>query len=382
MRECCLHVKFHLNLTSLCVAGAPPKESVGGSLETKAGVSSQAKTAPTCRLFKKTAASRCGSLRGGAAASSAAPPDSTAGGHDDSSQKPEAPAEPPSKFARSSKGAAEPAGGVSLQASDPGKVGVSLPHSDAHIWLVQKALKLHRGVPIDDPANAQWRTDCFPHLDRTRHSTTWRAFPQPGRAGGPVILKAHHEICAGELIDEVHFLSQLRHPNIIELMDVSFISGKNCMVLADGGANLCRWTRDTVGGPPCSMFETLAPQLLEGVQYVHSCSIVHCDLKPANMVVSPTGVLRLIDFGCAFVDLPGHRQVRSYESIENHGLFYGTTPYRAIEIALGAADFGKPADMWSVGCCCFEMLVCKGLFRSDIKDPELVPECFAQFWAA
>ena len=142
-----------------------------------------------------------------------------------------------------------------------------------------------------------------------------------------------------------------------------------------------QWIRDSAlqGGPPCEKLHVLVPQLLQGVQYVHSRSIVHGDLKPGNMVVSQHGVLRLVDFGSAWVDLPGHRRViRSHEGTERSALLCGTTPYKAIELVLGAADFGKPADIWAVGCVGFEMLVCKGLFRSSITSSELVPECFAQ----
>ena len=248
------------------------------------------------------------------------------------------------------------------------------------MWLAQKALSLYMGVKLDDPASDKYRTDCFPPLTTTRHSKTWRWWPKEMR-GDPMILKVHLEVCAMEFLHEVNFLSQLAHPNICELLDVSFMSKHgNCMVIADAGENLLHWIRESTkkGDPPCDRLVELVPQMFQGLQYVHSRSIVHCDVKPGNICVNTDGVLRFIDFGCAFVDLPGHRPKRDFDTIEKDGLQYGTTPYRAIEIAVGDEHFGKPADMWSAGCVLFEMLVCKGLFRSDIKIDELVPECFAQ----
>ena len=59
-------------------------------------------------------------------------------------------------------------------------------------------------------------------------------------------------------------------------------------------------------------------------------------------------------------------------------LEYGTTHYRAIEVMLGARDFGKPADMWAVGCIMFELIVCVGLFRPDATRAEVLSGCFSQ----
>ena len=83
------------------------------------------------------------------------------------------------------------------------------------------------------------------------------------------------------------------------------------------------------GVPPCPGMNSFILQLFKAVAHVHSRDIVHCDLKPQNMVVDEHGVVRLIDFGCAFVDLPGHRSQRSFEDIKANGLEYGTDPITA-----------------------------------------------------
>ena len=122
----------------------------------------------------------------------------------------------------------------------------------------------------------------------------------------------------------------------------------------------------------------LADQLLGAVQYLHSKCVMHTDLKPANMVLDADEVLRLIDFGACLVDAPGHRLLQDPAELAK-GLNYGTMPYRAIELALGDAAFGRAVDIWSLGCLCFELAVLQPLFPGEWchDNRTLVSGCFA-----
>ena len=254
--------------------------------------------------------------------------------------------------------------------------GASPPSHSCNMWLIQKSLKLFCGTALDDPAASRYRISGATPLRTTPFSTTYSVLlPNSDK----VVVKALHKLENVVFLCEVDFLSKLRHPNIVDLVDVATVDERLCVVTRDCGQDLSKLMRARKGAPPYPGIGLLVRQLLDGMSYVHLHDVVHSDLKPANIVVDKQGVLRLIDFGCAFVDLPGYRTMRSFDELEQKAIPYGTLPYRSIEVVLGKADFGRPMDVWAVGCIIFELTVCARLFCDRCLTPEsLVSGCFAQ----
>lgn len=92
-------------------------------------------------------------------------------------------------------------------------------------------------------------------------------------------------------------------------------------------------------------------QVLCGVKYIHSADVIHRDLKPGNILVSARGVLKICDFGLArAVTLSAHKL--SVDPITN---YVATRWYRAPELILRWDRYGKPVDMWAVGCILAEL---------------------------
>ncbi|XP_068491401.1 uncharacterized protein [Phaseolus vulgaris] len=94
-----------------------------------------------------------------------------------------------------------------------------------------------------------------------------------------------------------------------------------------------------------------AKQLFIALKHLRNCGVLHCDIKPDNMLVNEAkNVLKLCDFGNAM--FAGKNEVTPY---------LVSRFYRAPEIILGLS-YDHPLDIWSVGCCLYELYVGKVLF--------------------
>jgi serine/threonine-protein kinase len=147
-----------------------------------------------------------------------------------------------------------------------------------------------------------------------------------------------------ELIDEFRRESKLtmglEHRNVLPIRDASFIDGYFVIV-----SPLAARTLDDRLGKRMS-FETayaFGTQLLSAVAYAHGCGIIHCDIKPENILLFDDGTLRLGDFGIA-------KAIQ--KTITSSGT--GTLGYMAPEQAMGKPS--TRSDVFSVGLIVYRML--------------------------
>lgn len=164
-------------------------------------------------------------------------------------------------------------------------------------------------------------------------------------------------------IREVKVLQELRHPNVIRLIDC-FSSGSTTpslnLVLEFLDTDLERLIKDkSIVFSPADIKSWMA-MLLRGLEYCHCHFFLHRDLKPNNLLISPTGELKIADFGMAreLAD-PGVRMTS----------LVITSWYRPLELFFGAKQYSPAVDMWSVGCIMGELLLRIPLFagQSDIQ---------------
>ena len=116
---------------------------------------------------------------------------------------------------------------------------------------------------------------------------------------------------------------------------------------------------------PIALTEVLqiAAEVASALAHVHSCGIVHRDVKPENLWISAGGDIKLGDFGLSLAS--GELQPGAGESIE------GTAAYIAPEQALGApAD--QRSDLYSLGALLYELLCAQPPFVADDPDATLM----------
>lgn len=100
-------------------------------------------------------------------------------------------------------------------------------------------------------------------------------------------------------------------------------------------------------------------QVLRGVLYIHSSSVIHRDLKPSNLLLNKNCDLKICDFGLArALDTGGTDNMLTEYVV--------TRWYRAPEVILNASNYTKELDIWSVGCIMAELLGRTPLFPGII----------------
>lgn len=139
---------------------------------------------------------------------------------------------------------------------------------------------------------------------------------------------------------EVRLIAKLDHPNILPLKDASFIGDHFVIVFPLGERTLADRLRKRVSTGKALDY---SGQLLEGVAYAHRHRIVHCDIKPENVILFPGDRLRLTDFGIAKI---AQRTIR--------GSGTGTVGYMAPEQAMGRPS--ARSDVFSLGVVIYRLL--------------------------
>lgn len=151
---------------------------------------------------------------------------------------------------------------------------------------------------------------------------------------------------AGQLQNEAGLLANLSHPNLVSVYASGLKAGIPFVVMEwTAGVDLKSMLRGRV---PMDMDEGLwlMVQACEGVGYAHHNGIVHCDLKPQNMIVRADDTLQVTDFGLA-------RRVTAVET--RSPVVWGSPQYYAPEQAAGMAP--TPAsDVYSLGIVTYEVL--------------------------
>lgn len=171
-----------------------------------------------------------------------------------------------------------------------------------------------------------------------------------------VRLDHEDEGVPGTAIREICLLKELRHTNIVALLDVLCQPTQLYLVFEYLDYDLKKFMKSHNGDLTMQQVKSFSYQLLNGVAYCHSHRVLHRDLKPQNLLLNNDGIMKIADFGLARAfSIP----VKTY----THEVV--TLWYRAPEILLGQRQYATPVDLWSVGCIIAEMCTGMALFPGD-----------------
>jgi dual specificity tyrosine-phosphorylation-regulated kinase 2/3/4 len=163
---------------------------------------------------------------------------------------------------------------------------------------------------------------------------------------------------------EVSFHSSLNHADsegcscVARMLDTFDFRGHICAVFEVLGQNLYEYVRRSgFRSLPVLDVRRVGREVLEAVAFTHANGIVHCDLKPENVLIVPNSAplsVRVIDYGSACrIGQP-------------HFSYIQSRFYRAPEVILGI-PYGPPMDVWSFGCLIAELVAGQPLFPGETE---------------
>jgi eukaryotic-like serine/threonine-protein kinase len=176
------------------------------------------------------------------------------------------------------------------------------------------------------------------------------------------IKKLHPGVSQDQLIRarfrrEMEILERLSHPHIVRYYGGGEDDGIlfYVMELVDGGT--VKGLLQVKGVFDWPIVAEVTRQICSALQYAHNHGVIHRDLKPSNLFLTKTGEIKLGDFGIA--------RNLDRSDITSTGMTVGTHAYMAPEQITGDEAVSGKADLYSLGCCLFEMLVGRTPFQGD-----------------
>ncbi len=164
-----------------------------------------------------------------------------------------------------------------------------------------------------------------------------------------------HQSLADRFLREIRLLASLNHPNIAALRTALTYENQLVMIMefVEGETLANRIAR-----APISTAEAVdySKQILAALSYAHKHNIIHRDIKPANMMLTPQGVVKLMDFGIARSGTDG--------SLTSTGTTLGSLNYMPPEQVRGEAADAR-SDIYSFGISLYELLTGKLPFQGD-----------------
>jgi serine/threonine-protein kinase len=166
-----------------------------------------------------------------------------------------------------------------------------------------------------------------------------------------VSIRDQRQACAVE----ARAAARVSHPGVVRILDSGFDDG-HCFVVMElaEGKTLAEILRER-GALPIARALGIAAQVADALEAAHLQGVVHCDVKPGNLIVDSVGRVRLVDFGIA-------RVANGSTGLTDQDV-HGSAKYVAPEQVEGAELDGR-TDLYALGVVLFEMLAGQPPFES------------------
>ena len=166
-----------------------------------------------------------------------------------------------------------------------------------------------------------------------------------------------------ELLQEPRLLAALDHPNIVGIVTAERVDGVFFIVMEYVKGESLEAVLDREKSLDVPRALNYAVQILRGVEHAHQNQILHRDLRPANVLVSESGIVKVADFGTSRLLEKSHATT-----------VIGSPPYMAPEQFQGRAVL--PSDIYSVGVIMYQMLT--GMLPYFSPNPAQIEKMVAQ----
>ena len=212
-------------------------------------------------------------------------------------------------------------------------------------WLASRARSRYRAATPDQIDVPREFDDYVIGRELGRGVTGRVYLAEDAMLARPVAIKFVARLDAGarqRFLQEARAIAQIHHPNVVAIYRVSTLDGRPYLVTElVRGEPLAGAARPMAGQAVLD----IAIGIARGLAAAHRRNVIHCDLKPSNVMIDPDGAVKIIDFGLARIADPARPT----------GAPVGTPDYMAPEVWLGEAP-GRRADVYSVGALLFELL--------------------------
>jgi len=153
---------------------------------------------------------------------------------------------------------------------------------------------------------------------------------------------------------EARAVAALDHPNIVHAYDVANEGDRYYLVMEYvEGRDLQRIVEQN-GPLDFALAADYIRQAAEGLAHAHDRNVIHCDIKPANLLVNQQGVVKILDMGMARA--VGVEARAADGSAQEDQAILGTVDYMAPEQAEGVEKLDRRSDIYSLGCTFYFLL--------------------------
>ena len=156
---------------------------------------------------------------------------------------------------------------------------------------------------------------------------------------------------------EIRLARKSTHRNVVRTHDIGEVDGVHFITMEFVEGQSLKHLIQSRGSLPVNVVLTIGKQLCRALEVAHEQGVIHRDIKPQNMIVEPSGTLKVMDFGIA-------RLAKRSEGMTQAGMAVGTPEYMAPEQLLGG-DVDFRADVYATGAVLFEAVTGRTPFVAD-----------------